>query len=458
MTTHYLASTNRYHILWMVIVVICTWSIPRPALAQLLPVIENPEQYRLPADMSRVNFYLITVDVGDSVYDNFGHTALRMYDENSNEDTVFNWGYFNLQGGVVGFSYNFFKGIMDYSLVTNTPAFEFAQYRRQERAVWQDKINLTSSQKEILYRRLMWNQEPENIVYPYQYFFDNCTTKIRDYLNEAVGGAIAESFNGTTSSTFRDQIRSHYASVALIDFSLDILMNSNIDRQMTEWENMFLPLNFRERLRQLPSNVAENSEKLEFLSAAQAVMEFPPPTVQTGGYRAASIILAGPVLFLFLMLKKIPMSYFATHSRLSLKVATFNFRLLGLLGLLTALFSGVYGLLMLASWFVSDHLDLHHNLNLLVFWPTDLFGIVVALRWLFLCKPWPTNHNTSPFITYYIIAHIIGMIIFTAVAVFGSAAQHLDDVLIYVVPGFFLFTVLVWLVGFEPVRPKTMFF
>ncbi|MFT6402799.1 MAG: hypothetical protein ACJA2D_002124, partial [Pseudohongiellaceae bacterium] len=89
MTTHYLASTNRYHLLWMLIVVLCTWAISKPALAQLLPVIENPEQYRLPADMSRVNFYLITVDVGDSVYDNFGHTALRMYDENSNEDTVF---------------------------------------------------------------------------------------------------------------------------------------------------------------------------------------------------------------------------------------------------------------------------------------------------------------------------------------------------------------------------------
>lgn len=442
----------------MLIIALCAWIIPRAIFAQSLPAIDNPEQYRLPSDMSRLHFYLITVDVGDAVYDNFGHTALRMYDENSNVDTVFNWGYFNLHGGVVGFSYNFFKGIMNYSLVTNTPAYEFAQYRRQERAVWQDKINLTNPQKEILYRRLMWNLEPENIVYPYQYFFDNCTTKIRDYLNEALNGAIASSFDGATSSTFRDQVRSHYASVALVDFSLNILMNSNIDRPMTEWENMFLPLNFRERLRQLPSNVAENSEKINLLSAPQTVMEFPPPTIQEKGYRAASIVLVAPVLFLFLMLKKIPMSYFATHSRLGLKVESLSFRLFGLLGLLTALFSGIYGLLMLASWFVSDHLDLHHNFNLLLFWPTDLFGILVAMRWFFLCKPWPTNHNTSPFISYYIIAHVVGMAIYAGVAVFGLSAQHLDDVLLYVVPGFFLFTVLVWLIGFEPVRPKTMFF
>lgn len=458
MKSNFRTSNSRYHIPWILVIALCAWVIPRAAFAQSLPAIDNPEQYQLPSDMSRVHFYLITVDVGDSVYDNFGHTALRMYDENSNVDTVFNWGYFNLNGGVVGFSYNFFKGIMNYSLVTNTPAFEFAQYRRQERAVWQDKINLTNPQKETLYRRLMWNLEPENIVYPYQYFFDNCTTKIRDYLNEAVGGAIASHFDGTSSSTFREQVRSHYSSVALVDFSLDILMNSNIDRAMTEWENMFLPLNFRERLRQLPSHAAENGKKVKLLSAPQAVMEFPPPKIQTEGYRTASMVLIAPVLFLFLMLKKIPMSYFATHSRLGLKVESLNFRLFGLLGLLTALFSGVYGLLMLASWFVSDHLDLHHNLNLLLFWPTDLFGIVVALRWLFLCKPWPTNHNTAPFISYYIIAHVVGIAIYTAVAVLGLSAQHVDDVLIYVIPGFLLFTVLVWLVGFEPVRPKTMFF
>lgn len=438
--------------------VICQAAIAQSSSAAGLPVIENPEQYQLPADMSRVHFYLISVDVGDSVWDNFGHTALRMLDENNNTDNVFNWGYFSLNGGVVSFSYNFFKGIMNYSLVANSPGFEFAQYRRQERSVWQDKINLTNAQKEILYRRLMWNLEPENIVYPYQYFFDNCTTKVRDYLDEALGGAISSQFNGVTTSTFRDQVRSHYASTAIVDFSLDILMNSNIDRPMTEWENMFLPLNFRHRLRQLPSAVAENGEKLPLLSAPQMVMDFPAPRVDSDPYRLASMVLLGPVVFLFLMLKKIPMSYFATHSRLGLKLESLSFRLLGLLGLLTAAFSGIYGTLMLGSWFVSDHMDLHHNINLLLFWPTDLFGLLVGLRWLFFCKPWPTNHNSAPFINYYLMAHLVGMGLYAGVASFGFSAQHLVDVLTYVVPGFFLFTVLVWLVGFEPARPKTMFF
>ena len=159
--------------------------------ASALEPIESPDQYSLPADMNGVHFYLITVDVGDKVWDNFGHTALRVIDENTNTDVVFNWGVFRINGGPVSFSYNFFKGIMNYELGTQSSGQEFEMYRSQERSVWQDRINLTNPQKGILYRRLLWNLQPENIVYPYQYFFDNCTTRVRDYLDEAVSHKIS---------------------------------------------------------------------------------------------------------------------------------------------------------------------------------------------------------------------------------------------------------------------------
>ncbi len=430
-------------------------SSPRSYALEAVP---SPEQYQLPADMDGVHFYLITVDVGDRVWDNFGHTALRVFDENSNNDVVFNWGLFDVSGGAVSFSYNFFKGIMNYRLGTQSPNQEFAMYRSQQRSVWQDKINLTNPQKEILYRRLLWNLQPENVVYPYQYFFDNCTTRVRDYLNEALSGRIESVTNGVTDNTFRDQVQNHYQSVALIGFSLDILMNSNIDRPVTEWEEMFLPLSLRMRLEQIESDVAENGERQMLLSDAQVIMEFPAPFVETDPYQIASLILLAPVFFLMLMLKKIPMSYFATHSRIGLKLADINFRLLGLLGIVTALFSGIYGILMLGSWFVSDHLDLHHNVNLLLFWPTDLLGFFAALRWLIFCKPWPMTHNSTPFLNYYMMAHVLGMIIYAAVTFFQMIDQSTMNISLYVLPGFALSTLLIWLVGFEPAKPKNMFF
>lgn len=414
--------------------------------------------YPVPQDMSAVHFYLVTVDVGDQVWDNFGHTALRVFDENSNTDLVFNWGVFDVSGGVVTFAFNFFKGIMQYQLATNTSANEFGMYRDQQRTVWQDKLNLTNPEKEILYRRLMWNLEPENRVYDYHYFFDNCTTRVRDYLDEALGGRIRTQFDGVTSDTFREQIRAHYESVSLIGFSLDILMNSNIDRQVSEWEAMYLPLQLRESLAQVSSDVAVGGSRQKLLSDHQVIMEFPPPTVQQDVYQIASVVLLAPALFLLLMLKRIPMSYFATHSRVGLKLAPLSYRLLGLLGLLTALFSGVYGSLMLGSWFISDHLDLHHNINLLLFWPTDILGIAVALRWLVFCKAWPLTHNSAPFINYYMLAHVLGMLAYGVIALAGMVDQEVMRIATYVLPGFFLYTILIWVVGFEPAKPRNMFF
>lgn len=418
----------------------------------------SAEDIPVPADMSAVSFYLITVDVGDAVWDNFGHTALRMYDQSSNTDLVFNWGIFDISGGPVAFSFNFFKGIMRYELDTRAPADEFAMYRDQQRSVWQDKINLTNPEKEVLYRRLVWNLEEENRTYDYLYFFNNCTTRVRDYLDEALGGKIRDQFAGTTSETFRDQVQAHYQSVSLIAFSLDVLMNSNIDRQVSEWEAMYLPLQLRESLAQVQSDVAISGRRQMLLSDHQEIISYAPPRQQADAYELASLILLAPVLFLMLMLKRIPMSYFATHSRVGLKLAPISFRLLGLLGLLTAVFSGVYGVLMLGSWFISDHLDLHHNLNLLLFWPTDLLGIVVALRWLIFCKAWPMTNNSGPFINYYILAHVLAMGAYVVIWYTGWSLQEVDDLVRHVLPGFILFTVLMWIVGFEPAKPKTMFF
>ena len=428
--------------------------------ASALEPIESPDQYSLPADMDGVHFYLITVDVGNKVWDNFGHTALRVIDENTNTDVVFNWGVFRINGGPVSFSYNFFKGIMNYELGTQSPSQEFAMYRSQERSVWQDRINLTNPQKEILYRRLLWNMEPENIVYPYQYFFDNCTTRVRDYLNEALSNTIATQTSSydLPSLTFRDQVKGHYESVALVGFSLDVLMNSNIEEPLSQWDEMFLPLKLRERLYLVESDVAEDGVRNKLLSDPQEVMLFAPAKVERDPYQIASVGLLAPVLMLLMMLKKIPMSYFATHSRIGLKFPSINYRLLGLLGVVTALFSGIYGILMLGSWFVSEHLDLHHNINLLLFWPTDLLVLIAAMRWLVFCKPWPMTHNTTPFLNYYMMAHLLSMMAYAAVTFLQLVDQSTMDIAVHVLPGFALFTVLIWLVGFEPAMPENKFF
>lgn len=410
----------------------------------------------LPDDFSRVHFYLITVDVGSMVWDNFGHSALRVVDEEHNTDTVYNWGLFDTSGGVWRFSFNFFKGIMNYQLGSSSPAAEFGSYRQQQRTVWQDRINLTSSQKEILYKRLLWNVRPENVVYPYHYFFDNCTTRLRDYLDEALGGRIRAATDTPTDNTFRDLVTYHYRSVPLIEFSLDLLMNANIDRTVSGWEEMFLPLSLRARLMPLTSDVADAGQRLPLLSDSSVIMEFASPQAGANPYYLAGLFLFVPSLLLMLLLRRARPTFFATHSRLTLSAPGLSFRALGVVGVIASLFSGVYGCLMLGGWFFSDHVDLYQNVNLLLCWPTDLLGMVIAGRWLLLAKHWPLTHNSAPFINYYMLARLCSVLVYAVIAGFDLSIQSLQVFLLTVTPGLLLFLVLVWIVGFEPARSRNL--
>lgn len=411
----------------------------------------------LPPDLSRVSFFLITVDVGNQVWDNFGHTALRMVDENSNTDTVFNWGLFDTRGGLLPFAVNFLRGEMIYQLGTAAPDRELALYTAQGRTVWQDRIQLNAREKAILYRRLMWNLQADNIRYPYQYFFDNCTTRVRDYLDEATGGAIQMATGEVTAHTFRDLVRYHYRSLEVVSMSLDILMNADIDRPVTGWEEMFLPSSLRTRLYQVPANTGGVEGRPMLLTDADTLVEFAPPMPQASAYPVAAGTLLTPVVLLFLFLRKVPVSYLSAPARISLGAPRFSYRLLGLLGVLTAVFSGVYGAVMLGGWFFSAHTDLYANWNLLLFWPTDLLGLVVAGRWLLFAKPWPVTHNSAPFVYNYLLAHCIAAALFVVAGLSGMTEQSILRPLMYLAPGLLLYTVLIWLVGFQQQRTRGLF-
>lgn len=436
---------------WLVVWLCCV-----PATLLALEAIPQAEEISVPADLGQVDFYLLTIDVGNHVWDNFGHTALRVVDRGNGTDTVFNWGLFDMSGGVVAFSFNFFKGIMDYRLGTSAPARELAMYRQEQRTVWQDRINLSNQQKAVLYRRLMWNLQADNLIYPYDYFFDNCTTRVRDYLDEAVEGRIRAATTGITANTFRDLVKYHYNSLPLIEISLDVLMNSNIDRSVSEWEEMFLPLSLRARLLGIPADVAVDGQRLALLSDTEVLMEFPRPQAQADPYYVATGGLLLPVLLLMLLMRRVSRPVYATRSRISLAMPGVTFRLLGLTGLLVCLFSGIYGILMLGGWFFSGHEDLYGNFNLLLFWPTDLLGVFPALRWLLWARPWPLTHNSAPFFNYYMLLRLASMLAFAIMAGLGLAAQSLLPLLLYVAPGLFLFALLVWIVGMEPARSRDM--
>jgi hypothetical protein len=206
----------------------------------------------------------------------------------------------------------------------------------------------------------------------------------------------------------------------------------------------------------LPSDVAVAGRQQPLLSDSVVIAEFPTPQAGANPYYVAGTLLLAPALFLFLLLRKVSMSYFATHSRITLNAPGLSFRLLGLVGLVVSLFSGIYGCLMLGGWFFSDHMDLYKNVNLLLCWPADLLGVVVAGRWFIQARPWPLTHNSAPFINYYMLARLVSVVAYAVIAVFNLAPQSTMTFLLTVTPGLFLLILLVWIVGFEPAKSKNL--
>ncbi len=416
-----------------------------------LSVIDNAQQIRLPSNFNRVDFYLITVDVGNHVWDNFGHTALRVVDEESNSDLVFNWGLFDASVGNVVFAANFLRGIMDYQLGISPTAWELSRYEREQRTVWQDKINLTNAQKEILYKRLAWNMREENIVYAYDYFFDNCTTRVRDYLNEALGGEIFDQTRAFTQRSFRDEVQLHYASLPPIAFSLNVLMNSRIDRNMTQWEHMFLPWQLRQKIAPLVSDVSAGGQPLNLLSEQQILMQFESPERFPNAYYYAVYLFLSLVALMF-CLQRISIYTLSSTPGYTLKAPGISFRVLGLAGVLIGLAGGIYGLMMSLGWLFSGHLDLHHNVNLLLFWPTDLIGAFIALRWLFLGKAVTVSSGKFQLINVYLLVHLLAIFVYLILGIFGLVEQRISSLMIFVIPCLVIFTIVVWTAGIRPVR------
>lgn len=421
-----------------------------PAAPAQIPLSGDLSQYPEPENLDRLHFHLVTIDVGNRLWDNFGHSALRMRDEAGGADMLFNWGGFDPGGGMLGFGLRFFRGETNYRLFTVPTEQAYALYREEERSVWEERINLNNAEKARLYQRLMWNLAPENLVYAYDYFDDNCTTRLRDYLDEALDGRLRAQFAGTTGTTYRQVVQAHYASLSPVAMLLDIGMNSNIDRAMSEWESLFLPLNLRRQLARVDSDVALDGERLPLLTESTLVHEFPPPSRQWNAYAVFVLVLAAFVLWLLSTFKKPRYSRFmASPHNAPRTLFPPGYQLLGVLTLIVSVFSGALGCLMLGAWFWSGHEDLHHNFNLLLFWPTDLLGIAAALRWLLLRSPWPLDRYSAPYLNYYLLAHVLGMAVYVIIDFAGLGGQDLSNITTWLLAPMALIIVLIWRRGFR---------
>ena len=310
----------------------------------------NAQQKQL---SSEAEISVLTIGPGTSLNDSFGHNAFRIKDTLLGIDYTYNYGVFDFN--TPNFYTKFARGKLNYRIEKNQYKNFINFYILQNRTVKEQVLNLSQFEKQTLSDFLVNNYKPENQYYLYDFFFDNCATKIRDVipiiLKEDINFNEPDVF---TQKTFRRLIHDQVDRNSWGCFGIDIALGSVIDKKATAIEHMFLP-------------------KYIYLFFENATINSSKPLVKQSNILFESI--KKPKLDNFITS---PLFVFGIISLIMMVITFFDYKnnkRSNWLDVLIFGFTGIVGVLILLLWFATDHSATAQNYNLLWAFALNIFVI-----------------------------------------------------------------------------------
>ena len=192
--------------------------------------------------MDSVEVSLLTCEPGTETWSQYGQTAVRWHDkQRGGMDVAINYGVFTPDAPY--FVLRFILGLTDYQLGVVPFELFCAQYEYEKRAVCEQVLDLDNADKEAIFSALQVNMRPENVVYRYNYFYDNCTTRARNMIIDHLATNSTNFEIKTTLSTYREEIHRLNAHHRWARFGNDLLLGFRADRAINKQEWEFLPDN-----------------------------------------------------------------------------------------------------------------------------------------------------------------------------------------------------------------------
>jgi len=294
----------------------------------------------------------MTMGVGAEVWERFGHNAIIVEDKSTGSSTAYNYGMFSFRQE--NFLLRFVQGRMLYWMGTGPAADEIPRYVALERSVWRQELNLTPAERAALRDALVQNALPENRFYRYDYYRDNCSTRVRDAIDRVLHGALAAQSQGPADGNYRFHTQRLNANNPLLFTGLLLAEGEGADVPITRWEEMFLPLKLREHLRDVRIPDSRGvlvplvlREDTLYLSTAYPVPDAPPDWRL--GYLALGVVLGGLMWWGGRTGRGVP---WARRSLL-------------LIGTGWALATGMGGVILEGLWAATDHTIATRNENVL---------------------------------------------------------------------------------------------
>ncbi|UII33475.1 DUF4105 domain-containing protein [Fulvivirga ulvae] len=331
----------------------------------LFPLISNSQNLKL---SEKADIHILTCGpYQGELYSAFGHSAIRVKDPRKGYDILYNYGVFDFDQP--NFYLNFARGHLNYKLgVTEYRNFR-DYYIYYNRYIHEQVLNLSHQQKQELFDFLQWNALPENQYYLYDYFYDNCATRVRDALVMAFGDSVQ--FDGSyinTNYTIRGLTDLYLKQQPWGDLGIDICLGLPMDKVAAPYEYMFLPDYIEKGFNQ--ATIVRAGKRVPLVKKTIVTYD------STLEEDQASVVTPF-TLFIILLVIGSMVTYFGF--RKGKLYAGFDAILFSVTGLI--------GWLLLLLWLATDHRAAAGNLNLLwaipLHFPVALL-LIIRKRPLFL--------------------------------------------------------------------------
>ena len=316
--------------------------------------------------------YLLTFGWGEAVWERFGHNAIWIKDAARGTDRTYNWGMFDFDQP--HFVWRFVTGETRYWMepIELQPMLRY--YRQNNRSILAQELNLTPAERLELQRFVEWNALPENKFYRYDYYRDNCSTRLRDAIDHALGGRLqTATVSRMTSGTYRWHTQRLLSGDFPMYTGVTLALGHPADKPLSMWQEMFLPVRMANDLRSV--KIADSTGALiPLVRSERAIFTAGKPPEPSAPWNYLPLYVAIGILFAALLIVLVRSA--ETGHRVALIAASG-------LATLWSLIAGACGLALVFAWLFTKHYFMGRNENLLHFDPLSIIMVVLIPLALF---------------------------------------------------------------------------
>ena len=310
---------------------------------------------------------VLTCGAGDEFYTSFGHTAIRVCDTTRGLDMVYNYGTFDFD--TPHFYWTFARGKLNYCLSRSSFEDFMLEYRYEGRAVWEQRLLLSEQEVNNLYLMLETNYLPEYRYYMYDFFRDNCATRVRDMVRDCLcHDRLSPECRMDTNLSYRNILyQSTEGTLLWWRLAIDMALGVRCDQRCSNYEYMFSPLKMMEQF-----------DTLTRVGSGEPVAEHAVTLLQETRQQP-SRSLSPTLVFWVLFVMVLCLTLMEWRKGWSL----------GWMDRVLFIVVSLLSLLALFLWFCTDHYCTKINLNVL--WASPLFIYFAIMlrrsnRWVVLAQ------------------------------------------------------------------------